>query len=298
MINLSDFSPVSLEDRDLIQDYFTRFPQAHTEYLYTGLICWSHYTPAFYTVRDGSLIIMNMLAGKPQFRPPVGARNDLVLMEVLELAKKEGGAKAVIGIDEPAKEWIQRARPDIKVSDDRDFYDYVYLAKNLAQLPGKQYLNQRNHLNKFRRKYAHSIESIDRRNREEVAEFLKRWCLAKDCEGDEMLEEEKKAILFCMDHFFELELSGIIIRIDGMIQALSVWEQLNKETAAIHYEKAMPEYDGIYPAINNEAAKILAKDYKYINRESDLGISGLRTAKERLHPDHMETLYYIDHDSL
>jgi uncharacterized protein len=294
MISLSDFRPVSLDDRERIQDYFNRFPQTHTEYLYTGLICWSHYTPAFITVRDGSLLIMNMLAGKPQFRPPVGARNDRVLREILDLAKKEGGTKAIMGIDEPSKEWIQEALPEIKVSDDRNFYDYVYLAKNLAQLPGKQYLNQRNHLNRFRRKYAHSIEAIDRRNREEVAEFLRRWCLAKDCEEDEMLEEEKKAILFCMDHFFELELSGIIIRIDGKIQALSVWEELNKDTAAIHFEKAMPEYDGIYPAINNESAKILAKDYRYINRESDLGITGLRTAKERLHPDHMEALYYIE----
>ena len=298
MIHLSDYRPVSLSDRDLFQDYFTRFPQTHTEYLYTGLICWSNYTPAFYTVRDGSLLIMNMLAGKPQFRPPVGVRNDEILREVLDIAKKEGGDKAIIGIDEPAKEWIRRVLPDINVSEDRDFYDYVYLAKSLAELPGKPFLTQRNRLNKFRRKYEHSVERIDQQNREEVEEFLKRWCLARDCEEDEMLEEEKNAILFCMDHFFELELSGIVIRIDRKIQALSVWEPLNKETAAIHYEKAMPEYDGIYPAINNESAKILAKDYKYINRESDLGIAGLRTAKERLHPDHMAALYYIDRNSL
>jgi hypothetical protein len=298
VIALSDFRPVSLKDRELFQDYFARFPQTHTEYLYTGLICWAHYTPAFYTVRDGSLLIMNMLAGKPQFRPPVGTRNDRMLSEVLDLAEKEGGEKAVIGIDDPAKEWIRTVRPDINISDDRDFYDYVYSAKSLAELPGKPYLTQRNHLNKFRRKYEHSVERIDQQNREEVAEFLKRWCLARDCEEHEMLEEEKNAILFCMDHFFELELSGILIRIDGKIQALSVWEPLNKETAAIHYEKAMPEYEGIYPAINNEAAKILAKDYKYINRESDLGIPGLRTAKERLHPDHMAALYYINRDSL
>ena len=298
MIRLADYRPVSLGDRELFQDYFARFPQTHTEYLYTGLICWSHYTPAFYTVRDGSLLIMNMLAGKPQFRPPVGARNDLVLKEVLELAKKEGGSKAVIGIDEPSKEWIQKVRPDINISGDRDFYDYVYLTKSLAELPGKPYLTQRNHLNKFRRKYEHSVERIDQQNKEEVEEFLKRWCLARDCDEDEMLQEEKKAILFCMDHFFELELSGIVIRIDRKVQALSVWEPLNKDTAAIHYEKAMPEYEGIYPAVNNEAAKILAKDYKYINRESDLGIAGLRMAKERLHPDHMSPLYYIEKQDL
>jgi len=113
-----------------------------------------------------------------------------------------------------------------------------------------------------------------------------------------MLEEEKKAVIYCMKHFSELGLFGIYIRIDGDIQALSVWEPLNRETAVIHFEKGMQEYDGIYPAINNETAKILAREYKYINRESDLGIPGLRTAKERLHPDHMEPLYYINREDL
>ncbi len=298
MILLEDYRPVSLADRALFQDYFARFPQTHTEYLFTGFVSWSHYTPVFYTIKEGTLLIMNRMDGRPQFRPPVGERNEKILKEVLSLAKKEGDSHAVMAIDENAKDWIRSVYPEMKLQADRDFSDYVYLAKNLANLPGKSYLNQRNHLNKFRRKYKYSVEKIGPENKQEVGEFLKRWCLARDCEEHRMLEEEKTAILYCMEHFFELALSGICIRIKGVIQALSVWEQMNSETAAIHFEKGMPEYEGIYPAINNEAAKILAKDYKYINRESDLGIPGLRTAKERLHPDHMAALYYINKEDL
>jgi uncharacterized protein len=298
MILLEDYKPLSLADRPLFQEYFSRFPQTHTEYLFTGLVSWSHYTPVYYTIKEDSLLIMNQMDGMPQFRPPVGERNDSVLKEVLALAKKEGDKRVVMAIDEPAKEWIKRVYPKIDVKAYRDFFDYVYLAKDLAELPGKPYLTQRNHLNKFRRKYKYSIERIGQENKQEVGEFMKRWCKARDCEEHEMLEEENNAILYCMEHFFELELSGIFIRIDGAVQALSVYEPMNKETAAIHFEKGMPEYDGIYPAINNEAAKILAKDYKYINRESDLGMPGLRTAKERLHPDHMVPLYYIDKEDM
>lgn len=298
MIGLEDYKPLSLADRALFEDYFTRFPQTHTEYLFTGLVAWAHYTQVYYTVRDGCLLIMNMKDGKPQLRAPVGPRNDALLGDVFDLAKREGEKKALIALDEPAKEWIGALYPNARIQEDRDFYDYVYSAKSLAELPGKPYLTQRNRLNRFRRKYEYSVELICSEKKENVGEYMKRWCDARDCEDHEMLEQEKKAIMYCMEHFYELSLSGIVIKIDGVIQALSVWERLNKDTAAIHFEKGMPGYEGIYPAVNNETAKILAKDYKYINRESDLGIPGLRTAKERLHPDHMVPLYYIDRGGL
>jgi len=136
MTGIADYKPVTLEDRKLFQDYFTLFPQRHSEYIFTGLLAWSHYTPAYYSTRDGCLLIMNMLGGKPQFRPPIGPRNSRLLEEVLDLARREGGEKALIAIDESAKEWINTEHQQLKIQKDRDFYDYVYLAKNLAELPG------------------------------------------------------------------------------------------------------------------------------------------------------------------
>jgi len=60
----------------------------------------------------------------------------------------------------------------------------------------------------------------------------------------------------------------------------------------------MPDFDGIYQAINNEAAKTISSDYRYINRESDLGIRGLREAKKRYHPHHMEKIYFVKRENL
>ena len=68
---------------------------------------------------------------------------------------------------------------------------------------------------------------------------------------------------------------------------MSLFEPLNAETALVHFEKGLPDCEGIYKVINAETAEFLKNKYIYINRESDLGIPGLREAKMRYHPHHM-----------
>jgi hypothetical protein len=126
-----------------------------------------------------------------------------------------------------------------------------------------------------------------------VEKFLKRWCLWRDCESDPLLENEKKAINFSINNFFTLDLNGLVIKIKDEIEAISIYEKMNDNTAVIHYEKASPYYDEIYKAINNETAKILRNKYKYVNRESDMGLIGLRKAKKSYKPDHMVKLYHL-----
>jgi len=298
MIDVGDFKPVTLRQKSLFKDHYARYPQSHSENLFTTLVSWANHTPAYYLLRGDALMIMRRKDGRPQFHPPIGEKDDSVLTELFEVARSEGGPQPVVAIDEAAKNWIRGVYADIKPTPDEDFFDYVYLAGDLAELPGKPYIKQRSHLNRFRRQYRYSVEQVSAKNVGEADGFINRWCRKHGCEKDPLLDAEVKALLYCMSHFIELELSGIVLRMGGEMQALSIYEPINESTVAIHFEKAMPGYDGIYPAINNEAAKLIAKRYAYINRESDLGIEGLRTAKQRLHPHHMERIYYITKEEL
>jgi hypothetical protein len=137
------------------------------------------------------------------------------------------------------------------------------------------------------------VEEITNENLDECKEFLHRWCLWKDCESDVILENEKKAILFSIDHFSQLELSGVVIRIHNDIEALAVYEKMSSDTAIVHYEKGSPDYDGIYKAINMETAKRLHPHFRFINREPDMGIAGLRKAKMSYRPHHFVKVYHV-----
>jgi uncharacterized protein len=281
-----------------LREHYLKYPQTHSENMFTTLIAWMHHTPAYYLQKNGSLLLMHMKDGTPHFRPPIGGADVALLKDVLALAKEKGGPRPVVVLDEAARERIELLYPGIKVTPERDFFDYVYLARDLAGLPGQPYRVQRGRLNRFRKQYAYSVEEVSDGNISEVNGFIDRWCKQHGCDANPLLEAEVGALKYCTGHFTALGLSGITVRIGGTIQALSVYEPVNGEAAAIHFEKAMPEYDGLYSVVNNEAAKLLQATFKYINRESDLGIAGLRTAKERLHPHHMENVYSIGKDSL
>ena len=133
---------------------------------------------------------------------------------------------------------------------------------------------------------------------DEIKKFLKRWCLWKDCESDPILSHEKDAIFYSINNFFKLGLKGIFIRIDGRIEAMAIFEEMNSDTILVHYEKASNNYVGLYKAINQETAKIVRDDYKFINRESDMGISGLRRAKLAYRPHHMIEVFHLERSEL
>jgi hypothetical protein len=101
-----------------------------------------------------------------------------------------------------------------------------------------------------------------------------------------------------MEHFNELDVFGIAIRIGDNIEAASIFEGWYNDTAIIHFEKAIPDFDGLYQVINQEAALLLEKEHKFINREADMGFAGLRLAKEKYHPHHMVEVYHVNRSEL
>ena len=91
-----------------------------------------------------------------------------------------------------------------------------------------------------------------------------------------------------MDHFEALGLEGGLIRINGSVAAFTIGDRLNGDTYDVHFEKAYAGIQGAYAMINREFARWVREhhpDIKYLNREEDMGVEGLRKAKESYYPD-------------
>jgi len=282
----------------LFDKHYAKYPPTHSDNVFTTMISWMNYSNYHYTFLKENLIIFTKINNQIRFRPPSGKYNKEIFNQVFQLAKKQNTKYPFGVIDFETKNWLSKNYPQLEFIPHRDYFDYVYLASDLAELSGSSYSKIRNRLNKFKKNYNYSIEGISNEDMDEVRKFLKRWCLWKDCKSVPLLENERKAIVYSMSYFRELGLSGIAIRINRDIEAISVYEQMNPDTIVVHYEKASSDFDGIYKAINQETAKIVQKDFKFINREADMGISGLRKAKMSYRPHHMIEIFHVDRENM
>jgi len=293
MIDIDDFRDVTLDDKEFFRDFFSRYPPEHSDNIFATMICWSEYAHYRFLNIGDSIIISSEIEGDLSFRGPFGEYDDDLLVEVLKLAKEYGTENAYEIFDRKTLQRVLKYIPKDAILPERDFFDYNYKTEDLADLPGKNYVNIRKQINKFRKKCSYEVEDISEGELKNIHEFLVKWCEWKQCDQKKVLNYEMNATVFAVDHFKELELSGLLVRNEGDIIAMSIFEELNPDTAVVHFEKGLPKCSGSYKIINNETAKKVKGKYRYINRESDLGSPGLREAKMRYHPDHFSKVYKI-----
>jgi hypothetical protein len=187
-------------------------------------------------------------------------------------------------IPEAMVEIIRENLPHIQIIEDRNNFDYVYRTPDLRDLPGGDYFNERKKLNKIKRTYQLEFVPLNQELISEVADSQDSWCESRDCEEDPSLLFEHHAIQDILTNWTTLKFSGGVLRLDGKIKAYTLGEALNLNTMVTHVEKADSEIIGLYQAINQQYAEIIAADYDFINREQDLGIENLRYAKTNYHP--------------
>ena len=109
-----------------------------------------------------------------------------------------------------------------------------------------------------------------------------------DPTGDYMMESIAMSRAF--RHYEGLQMESAVLVENGEILAVTMGSRLWSDTFDIHFEKAREDVDGAYAAINCEFARYLRLKYpglRYLNREDDVGLAGLRKAKLSYNPHHM-----------
>lgn len=175
----------------------------------------------------------------------------------------------------------------------RDWADYLYDAKDLAEMAGRRFSGQRNHINKFKKLYPnYKYQRITSENLPRVMDFL--YDYEKNHGKEASLAKEEFALtLELMPYLDKFKLPGGFIEVDGTIIAMTVGEVL-KDTLYSHIEKANRDYIGSYQMIVKEfASDMMQYGIKYINREEDVGDEGLRKSKLSYHPTALLDKYCV-----
>ena len=98
----------------------------------------------------------------------------------------------------------------------------------------------------------------------------------------------QRAIGLAFDHFDALGMTGLVLEVEDEVVAFAMGNPIRPDVFDVNFEKARADMNGPYPMINREFARRIAQEqpqYRFLNREDDMGLEGLRRAKESYIPD-------------
>ena len=299
-MDLTIAKEIKLEDKELFNSYFHKYPPQTSEFTFTNLYMWRNfYSFNFMEWKDHLLLFSrNIFEAKKTpasankkalyFFPPIGPNPAEIIISLFENLKEVEFHRVPERISDDIRNHNKFSSLGIDILEDRDNWDYIYEAENLRNLPGNRYRQNRRWLNKFLENYNYDFKILTENEIELCKKLQLEWCILRQCEDDEELKEEELAIYDALDNFSALGFQGALICVDDKCAAYTFGEMLNPDTMVIHVEKAHMDYEGAYQAINNLFLKNSVEGVIYVNREQDLGVPGLRRAKESYKPIRME----------
>ena len=275
-------------DREVISWYAEKYNLFSCEFSFPSLYLWDdiyHYKLSFF---NDCLIVFDTRSD--YILMPMG--KDISLSDLLTLStrlKQDGYSGNIANVPPEFIERYPELSHSYDIENERELAEYIYSTEKLCALRGKKLRKKKNHIGQFLRKYPdYQVRSMD-------STAVRKDCLtmiesmAENQTVSDSIREEAIVIRKGFGSFDNIPLEGIAIYIkndaESKLVCFSVYSRLNKDVFTIHFEKINYSYHGAAQIINWETAKVLKDKCRYINREQDLGLPGLRQAKLSYEPE-------------
>jgi len=187
------------------------------------------------------------------------------------------------------------------VTEDRDNFDYLYLRSELATYPAGKYRKKRALVRAFTEGNVHETVPLTSGRAGDALIVLEAWQkgqlrteVAEPGSGPQESTAQYAIEQSGINDYLSarealskidgLGLTGMVVYVGSEPVAYCLGEELEPETFVIHYEKGVYGYKGLKQFVVQAFARSLPERYRYINREQDLGLPGLREAKMGLRP--------------
>ncbi len=293
------FREIQLSDKPSIERLLKRAEAPICDYTFTNIYAWQPIYQTTWAEVAGALVVRFVLDDEAAYMIVGAEAYGRVLSALFEEARQTGSRLRLVGMssDDAAQfaRWAEEMgyAERFAVCDNPDYRDYIYSVEDLSNLTGRKYQPKRNHINKFESKYSYEFHELTPQYFQECLCLEYRWQLRKAVmDNPDMAKEheckdtaEKTAIRRALDAYGELGLYGGVLLVDGHVAAFTYGSAMSEDTFCTHIEKADATLDGIFPMINRLFARALQqKGFRYVNREEDMGLAGLRRSKHSFHP--------------
>ncbi len=292
------FQKLHLDQQKNIETYVSKYPP-YSDYNFTSL--WTYNTEEIIetSLLNNNLVVkfQDYITNDPFFS--LLGTNQIVKTadQLLALSMSEG-FKPLLKL---VPEVVIRNNDDLQrrfnVQEDTDNHDYILSTEELARLVGGKYYDKRNLINRFWKNYpkaeVRELNLIDIKTQAEMNSLFLHWAEQAKRSKDDIATEWKaiERLLQSLDYF---KIYGIGIFNENKLIGFSTHETSHDKYGIVSFQKADRSFDGVYSVLTQEIAKHLnGLGYQYINFEQDLGIEGLKKAKQLWRPVHYLKKYTI-----
>lgn len=292
-----NFSPVNPDHGKSVAAFLKRHPQPLTGYTFATLAAYSHVFQYHLSFEDRGTLLISCVHDHdphPHLLQPVGLFSSELAQKILRGAAKLDYALKIICVSERFLKDHSGFAGSFSAHEDRAVSNYLYSAAALAELRGRKYSKKRNLISQAKNLYAWSCQPLTASLAADGFKVLDSILEEERPVVEGMLKRELSALECTLRRFEALEQQGLLIYVDGRPVAFSIYEAISPTTVAIHFERALRSYKGLYQVVNWETSKVIAaQGFEFINREEDLGDPGLRDAKLSYYPVEMVPAYEL-----
>ncbi|HPT71809.1 MAG TPA: phosphatidylglycerol lysyltransferase domain-containing protein [Candidatus Cloacimonadota bacterium] len=291
-----DWKDLELGEKNLLNTYLKRYKSEASELNFTNLYLWREGYDITYKFIGDFLCVRHLdVMKKPFHLSPIGTGDvKPVLLELMEESNDNNVPLMLSPITKDKVDEYSKLCPGrFDCFLERENSDYVYSIEELINLEGRKFHDKKNMINRFMKDNQFEYLPITSDIIQDVEASAEEWCIIRNCEDYIELENEKSGIFECLEHFSKLDCDGAAIRVNGKIIAFTFGELITDDMVVIHIEKADPRIPGAYQMINQQFLLNKWSSYKWVNREGDMGMEGLRKAKLSYNPIRMIDKYCL-----
>ena len=282
------YREITLSDKEWMQEKLRESGLRGSEYCFPNQFLWGSLIGMKAAEVEGCLCTAYQVKGQKaahDFPTGAGDRKGAVLA-VLEDDRQQGRHTVFRGIPEEERAWMESVFPGrFAYEEKRDEWDYLYSVEALAGLKGKRYHGKRNHIARFCDGGSWEYEELDDSSVMPCRLMYEEWLARNEERLDASAAKEKAVVDGCLTYFRELGLQGGVLKREGGLVGFCIGSVLTDDTFIVHIEKARTDIQGAYPMLNRQFVLHNMDGFRYVNREDDLGLEGLRKAKLSYHPE-------------
>lgn len=287
------FTPVNLDAFDQVYRYTSVFGEGSCQHSACSMYSLAEKYGDAVCERDGVLYTLRSRLCDDDFRvylAPMGHGNmKAAFLNIISDAEAHGKKTKFFSLTEKYADVLKEELPDrFDIEEDRDLAEYIYRTEVMAAFSGRKLKKRRSEVNTFWNIYGNraSVTKIEPSDFPDILEFERKW-LDKNKETHDMeaLGREARMIEVQLSHFEELHLSGIVLRIDGVVSGFGYGTKLSDSYYDAIIEKGDRDVQNVYKVLRQESVKQCAMDCTYVNMEEDVGVPGLRALKYAYKPE-------------